>query len=77
MRQKEVSKWLKGITIGIGFMGVVFFCLILPVLAGEMKVYEIAKLVGYKHIDYFHSKFKKYVGVSPLEYKKKSDLIER
>ena len=36
----------------------------------EMKVYEIAKAVGYKHIDYFHSKFKKYVGISPLEYKK-------
>lgn len=37
---------------------------------GEMKVYEIAQIVGYKHMDYFHSKFKKYVGVSPLEYKK-------
>jgi len=45
-------------------------------LVGEMKVYEIAKLVGYKHIDYFHSKFKRYVGVSPLEYKKKADLVE-
>ncbi len=36
----------------------------------DMKVYEIAKAVGYKHIDYFHSKFKRYVGISPLEYKK-------
>ena len=44
-------------------------------ITGEMKVYEIAKVVGYKHIDYFHSKFKKYVGVSPLEYKKKVDLM--
>ena len=37
MRQKEVAKWLKGITIAVGFMGLVFFCLILPVLAGEMR----------------------------------------
>ena len=37
MRQKEVSKWLKGITIAVGCMGIVFFCLILPVLAGEMR----------------------------------------
>lgn len=44
-------------------------------LSEEMKVYEIAKIVGYKHIDYFHSKFKRYVGVSPLEYKKKADSV--
>lgn len=45
-------------------------------IEGEMKVYEIAKVVGYKHIDYFHSKFKRYVGISPLEYRKKVDLME-
>ncbi len=39
-------------------------------LQGDLKVYEIAQVVGYKHMDYFHSKFKKYVGLSPLEYKK-------
>jgi len=31
------------------------------------KVYEIAELVGYKNVDYFHKKFKKYVGESPAE----------
>ncbi|WP_054742325.1 response regulator transcription factor [Cellulosilyticum ruminicola] len=36
----------------------------------DMRVYQISKEVGYKHIDYFHSKFKKYVGLSPLEYRK-------
>lgn len=40
------------------------------------KVYEIAELVGYKNVDYFHKKFKKYVGESPAEYRKKMDLQE-
>ena len=39
--------------------------------SGTMKVYEIADRVGYKNVDYFHKKFKKYVGVSPAEYRKK------
>lgn len=36
----------------------------------EYKVYEVAEMVGYTNINYFHNKFKKYVGVSPLNYKK-------
>lgn len=36
----------------------------------KIKVYQVCDKVGYKNIDYFHSKFKKYVGVSPLNYKK-------
>lgn len=36
-----------------------------------LKVYEIAEQVGYKNVDYFHKKFKKYVGESPAEYRKK------
>lgn len=36
----------------------------------EYKVYEVAEKVGYTNINYFHNKFKKYVGVSPLNYKK-------
>lgn len=43
-------------------------------LDGHMKVYEIGKIVGYKHMDYFYSKFKKYVGISPLEYKKAMEV---
>lgn len=36
----------------------------------QLKVYEIAKQVGYSNVDYFHKKFKKYVGTSPAEYRK-------
>lgn len=36
----------------------------------EYKVYEVAERVGYTNINYFHNKFKKYVGISPLSYKK-------
>ena len=33
-------------------------------------MYEIADQVGYKNVDYFHKKFKKYVGESPAEFRK-------
>lgn len=36
----------------------------------KLKVYQVSEKVGYKNIDYFHGKFKKYVGTSPLNYKK-------
>lgn len=39
----------------------------------KLKVYQVCERVGYKNIDYFHSKFKKYVGISPLNYKKQCD----
>jgi two-component system response regulator YesN len=39
-------------------------------LQNKLKVYEIAERVGYKNVDYFHKKFKKYVGVSPAEFRK-------
>lgn len=35
-----------------------------------LKVYAIAEKVGYKNVDYFHKKFKKYVGTSPAQYRK-------
>lgn len=41
---------------------------------GQLKVYEIADRIGYKNVDYFHKKFKKYVGESPAEYRKKLGL---
>lgn len=41
----------------------------------NLKVYEIAELVGYKNVDYFHKKFKKYVGISPAEYRKKIHVL--
>lgn len=36
----------------------------------KMKVYEIAEQIGYKNVDYFHKKFRKYVGISPAEFRK-------
>lgn len=36
----------------------------------QLKVYEISEKVGYKNVDYFHKKFKKYVDMSPAEYRK-------
>ncbi|WEK55252.1 MAG: response regulator [Candidatus Cohnella colombiensis] len=33
------------------------------------KVHEIAREVGYWETGYFHKQFKKYVGISPIEYK--------
>lgn len=41
----------------------------------NLKVYEVAEQVGYKNVDYFHKKFKKYVGISPAEYRK--NFIEK
>lgn len=38
-------------------------------LETDDKVYEISQQVGYSNIDYFYSKFKRLVGVSPKEYK--------
>ena len=40
----------------------------------KLKVYEVGEKVGYKNIDYFYYKFKKYVGVSALNYKKMKQL---
>jgi two-component system response regulator YesN len=34
-----------------------------------LKVYQVAEMVGYKYVDYFHTKFKKYTGVSPSQFK--------
>ena len=34
------------------------------------KVYQISEMVGYSSIDYFYTKFRKCVGVSPKEYRK-------
>ncbi|MFC4597364.1 response regulator [Cohnella hongkongensis] len=35
-----------------------------------MKVYQVAEKVGYANVDYFHAKFRKYVGMSPIAYRK-------
>lgn len=43
-------------------------------LNDDLKVYTIAEKVGYRNVDYFHIKFKKYVGQSPAEYRKKHKI---
>lgn len=35
-----------------------------------LKVYQVAERIGYSNVDYFHSKFKKYEGISPSSYRK-------
>jgi two-component system response regulator YesN len=41
-------------------------------LVQGMKVYEVAERVGYANVDYFHGKFRKYVGMSPAAYRKEA-----
>ena len=36
----------------------------------DLKVYQISEQVGYSSIDYFYVKFKKYVGISPRDYRR-------
>ncbi|MGG6313495.1 response regulator [Paenibacillus macerans] len=38
-----------------------------------LKVYQVAEKVGYTNVDYFHSKFRKYVGTSPSAYRKQAN----
>lgn len=40
-------------------------------LQKNLKVYEVAEHVGYKNVDYFHKKFKKYAEETPAEFRKK------
>lgn len=39
-------------------------------LQDNAKVYIISERVGYKNVDYFHVKFRKYVNMSPAEFRK-------
>ncbi|MDF2835399.1 MAG: AraC family transcriptional regulator [Paenibacillus sp.] len=42
-------------------------------LAGtNLKVYEIANLIGYRYLPYFSRQFKDYHGMTPLEYRRKT-----
>ena len=42
-------------------------------LSGKLQVYKIAEMVGYRNVDYFHIKFKKYTGMSPAEFRKQNN----
>lgn len=35
----------------------------------DLKVYQVSERVGFSNIDYFYAKFKRYVGVSPKEFR--------
>jgi two-component system response regulator YesN len=37
---------------------------------GYLKVYEISEVVGYTDINYFYRIFRKFKGMSPMEYRK-------
>lgn len=39
-------------------------------LQDNAKVYAVSEQVGYKNVDYFHVKFRKYVNMSPVEFRK-------
>ncbi len=39
-----------------------------------MKVYQVAELTGYSNVDYFNLKFRKYLGISPSQFRKRKDL---
>ncbi|MCD7709581.1 MAG: response regulator [Clostridiales bacterium] len=43
-------------------------------LENNLKVYEIAEQVGYKNVEYFHKKFKKYVQMSPAEFRRQAEI---
>lgn len=38
MKQVEISRWLKMITIAIAIMGIIFFFWIMPTMVGQLKV---------------------------------------
>lgn len=37
----------------------------------NMKIYEIADQVGYRHLPYFSKQFKEMYGMTPLEFRRK------
>ena len=45
-------------------------------LVNGYKVYEVSEKIGYKDVDYFHRKFKKYVGISPRTFQKEQAAIK-
>ncbi|CAM4192526.1 response regulator transcription factor [Paenibacillus alkaliterrae] len=44
----------------------------IELLQEGLKVHQVSERVGYANVDYFHSKFKKYKGVSPSSFKNAS-----
>ena len=40
----------------------------------KLKNYEIAEILGYKDVEYFSKVFKKYSGVTPVEFREMKKL---
>jgi two-component system response regulator YesN len=38
-----------------------------------LKVYQVASMTGYSNVDYFHSKFRKYAGISPSRFRREKN----
>ena len=47
---------------------------IISEIENKYYLYEISQMVGYTNVDYFHKKFKKYVGMSPAEFRKANSV---
>jgi two-component system response regulator YesN len=41
----------------------------------DFKTYEVADMVGYSNAQYFSVSFKKYTGVSPLQYRNEVSTV--
>ena len=44
---------------------------------GNLKIYEIGAILGYKDIEYFSRQFKKYTGINPAEYRQNNIKKEK
>jgi two-component system response regulator YesN len=44
-------------------------------MQADLKVYHLSEMVGYKNLDYFYKKFKRYVGESPNEYRRNAGIF--
>ncbi len=40
----------------------------------KYKVYEVSDMIGYKNVDYFHLKFKQFIGCTPNEYRIENNI---
>ena len=41
----------------------------------RLRIYEIATTVGYENAEYFHKKFRKIVGMTPMEYRRSIGIV--
>ncbi len=44
---------------------------------GNLHIYEISERVGYRNVDYFYKKFRKYTNMTPLEYRENAGNFDK